>query len=177
MVSLRILRWPDDREPLRALDTSFTTDRIYQVVATDLSFVLRETPIAPALHKDYHFVEHLESLPSFDYVVVAEVDGALAGMAALKVEAWNRRAVLWHIYIGQAYRREGIGRALVDDVMRAARERQARCLWLETQNVNYDAIQFYRRVGFRCCGLDMTLYDSDGPDAAETALFFVHPLV
>ena len=177
MISLRTLRWPDDREPLRALDTSFTTDRIYQVVATDLSFALRDTPIAPALRKDYRFVDHVESLPTFDYVVVAEVDAVLAGMAALKVEEWNRRAVLWHLYVGSAYRRDGIGRALVDNVMQAAQERQARCLWLETQNVNYGAIQFYQRVGFRCCGLDMALYDSDEPTVAETALFFVRPLV
>ena len=177
MVSLRMLRWPDDRESLSSLDTSFTTDRIYQVVATNLSFVLHDTPIAPALHKDYRFADHVESLPSLDYVVVAEIDAVVAGVAALKVEAWNRRAVLWHLYIGRAYRRHGIGRSLIEDVIRAAQERQARCLWLETQNVNYGAIQFYQRVGFRCCGLDMELYDSDGAAAAETALFFVHPLV
>ncbi len=136
MLSLRMLRWPDDRESLSSLDTSFTTDRIYRVVATNLSFVLHDIPIAPALHKDYQFADHVESLPALDYVVVAEVDAILAGVAALKVEAWNRRAVLWHLYIGQAYRRNGIGRALIDTVMRAAQEREARCLWLETQNIN-----------------------------------------
>lgn len=38
----------------------------------------------------------------------------------------------------------------------------ARCLWLETQNVNYPAVQFYLRLGFELCGLDQTLY-APGP--------------
>jgi ribosomal protein S18 acetylase RimI-like enzyme len=41
---------------------------------------------------------------------------------------------------------------------RARREPATGCLWLETQNVNYPAVQFYRRMGFRLCGLDETLY-------------------
>jgi ribosomal protein S18 acetylase RimI-like enzyme len=49
-------------------------------------------------------------------------------------------------------------------------------VWLETQNTNYGAIQFYRRVGFQCCGLDLSLYDTDGPAAGEIALFFVRYL-
>jgi ribosomal protein S18 acetylase RimI-like enzyme len=108
---------------------------------------------------------------------VAEIATTLVGVAALKVEAWNRRAVLEHLFIDAPYRGRGIGRTLIADVVRSAQERQARCLWLETQNVNYGAIQFYQRVGFRCCGLDTTLYDSDEPAPGETALFFVCDLV
>jgi ribosomal protein S18 acetylase RimI-like enzyme len=38
-----------------------------------------------------------------------------------------------------------------------------RCLWLETENVNYPAIGFYRRAGFRLCGLDDILYRPGDP--------------
>jgi ribosomal protein S18 acetylase RimI-like enzyme len=75
--------------------------------------------------------------------------------------------------------RDGVGTALLAALDRRARAGGARCLWLETQNINYPAIQFYRRSGFRLCGLDDTLYDPEldpttGPD--EVALFFTRPL-
>jgi hypothetical protein len=41
----------------------------------------------------------------------------------------------------------------------------------ETQNVNPGAVAFYPHVGFRLCGLDLSLYDpSDNP--GEFAIFF-----
>ena len=175
MLTLRPLRWPEDREPLLALDTSFTTDSVYRVVASGLSFALEATPVAPSLRKVYDLSGEVDGLPGFERVIIAEVGGELAGMAALKYEAWNRRAVLWHLYIGPAHRGRGVGRALVDAAVAAARQFPARCLWLETQSVNYGAIQFYQRVGFRCCGLDTTLYDLGGA-AEEAAVFFARPL-
>jgi ribosomal protein S18 acetylase RimI-like enzyme len=51
----------------------------------------------------------------------------------------------------------------------------ARCLWLETQNVNGPAIALYLRQGFRLGGFDDTLYDP-AVDPDEVALLFTHPL-
>jgi ribosomal protein S18 acetylase RimI-like enzyme len=177
MITLRALRWPDDREHLLALDTSYTTERIYHVVAAEQSFVLEDTPTAPAFSKAYALADHLDYFPTYDRVVVAEIDTTFVGVAALNYESWNRRAVLWHLYVAAAYRGCGVGRALIDDIVRAAQEHQARCVWLETQNTNYGAIQFYRRAGFQCCGLDLSLYDSEELAAGEIALFFARQLV
>jgi ribosomal protein S18 acetylase RimI-like enzyme len=174
MLTIRPLRWPDDREALRSIDSSFTTERIYDVKATGLSFTLVETAVSPARHKDYQFADEIDDLPAYDYVVVADVDGALVGVAVLRWEAWNRRAVLQHLFIDMAHRGRGIGRALLDDVLREARARRARCLWLDTQNINYGAIQFYQRCGFEWCGLDMSLYDPRDVPAGEVALFFAY---
>ena len=129
-----------------------------------------ETPVIPALHKHYGLAE-LGDLPGHDYVVVAEIDQIAVGVAALDVENWNWRAILRHIYIDAACRGQGIGRILIDDVLREARTRRARCLWLETQNTNYAAIQFYQRLGFQCCGLDTTLYDPQ--EVPATAIGFL----
>jgi ribosomal protein S18 acetylase RimI-like enzyme len=61
---------------------------------------------------------------------------------------------------------------------RARQRPSARCLWLETQNINYPAVQFYRRMGFRLCGLDETLYRPGMPGLlpAEVALYFSRDL-
>ena len=99
-------------------------------------------------------------------------DGAIVGFAAVRFEAWNRRAALWHLYVAPAQRGRGIGRALLAAVTDYALRVGARCLWLETSSVNYPAIQFYQRMGFAWCGLDQSLYAPDGEAAGETALFF-----
>jgi GNAT superfamily N-acetyltransferase len=176
MLTLRSLRWPDDREALLALDTSFTTERVYQVVATAMSFVFHETTITPPLHKVFDLTAEVDRFPTLDHVLIAELDARLAGVAALSYEAANRRAMLWHLYVGWAYRGQGIGRALIDAMVAYAQQCHARCLWLETQDVNYGAIQFYHRVGFQCCGLDLSLDDRKGAAIEETAVFFMRTL-
>jgi ribosomal protein S18 acetylase RimI-like enzyme len=47
----------------------------------------------------------------------------------------------------------------VDALAAHAKAAGARCLWLETQNVNYPAIQFYLAHGFYLCGFDESFYD------------------
>lgn len=68
-----------------------------------------------------------------------------------------------------------MGRLLIQAMdERARQEPSIRCLWLETQNINYAAIQFYRRMGFRLCGLDETLYRPGVPGLlpGEVAVYF-----
>ena len=176
MLNLRPLQWPADRAALLALDTAFETNRIYRVVHAARSFSLEVVPVDPPLRKDYGLAAELDDLPGLDRVLVADLDGAIVGLAALKLERWNRRAVLWHCYVASGQRGRGVGRALIDAALDAAHTLGARCLWLETQTVNYPAIGFYERVGFRCCGLDTTLYDPATIAPNEIALFFVHDL-
>jgi len=47
----------------------------------------------------------------------------------------------------------GIGTALLEAVVSAARERGYGSLWLTTTNDNLDAIRFYQRRGFAFCAL------------------------
>ena len=78
--------------------------------------------------------------------------------------------------VAPQHRGGGLGRALLNAVVALAHSTGARCVWLETQNINYAAIQFYRRAGFRLCGLDESLYDPQSPVGGEVALFFVREL-
>jgi hypothetical protein len=56
---------------------------------------------------------------------------------------------------------------------RRAPGRLAACLWLETRNVSYPAVQFYLRMGFQLCGLDQSLYRPEPHILpGETALYF-----
>jgi ribosomal protein S18 acetylase RimI-like enzyme len=175
MTILRPIQLPADQRAVLQLDTSFTTQRIYRVNATSASFTLVEEVVAP-LHKAFALDQEFGDDRMWEYGLVAEAQDTLVGFAAVRWEQWNRRAALWHLYVAPQQRGSGLGRRLLEAVERYARMRRARCLWLETSNVNYPAIQFYRRVGFRLCGLDQTLYDPDDDAAGETALYFAKNL-
>lgn len=95
----------------------------------------------------------------------------MLGVAALTLQDWNRRAVISHLYVERSARGHGIGTGLLWEVRRRAETLGARCLWLETQNVNTPAIRFYHRHGFVCCGVDTMLYDPRHTPN-EIAVFF-----
>jgi GNAT superfamily N-acetyltransferase len=173
MITLRQMRWDEDREAILALDTSFTTERVYRVIVSDSAFRLEQATVSPALQKVYDLSKEIEQFPSCDFVVVAEQDGRVVGVAALENDAPDRRAVLRHLYIDRPHRGKGIGRALMDAIITRAEEWGARCVWLETQDVNYDAIRFYKQAGFEWCGLDRSLDEHDGSETDETAVFYM----
>lgn len=176
MHTLRPLRLPDDRAALCALDASFTTPRVYRVVAAANSFTLTETTVSPPLTKVYNLAQEVDRFPAFDHVLIAEQDARVVGIAALAHDAEDHRALLRHLYVDRAYRGQGIGRTLMDAVIAQAEQWQARCVWLETQDINYPAIQFYLRAGFQWCGLDFSLDAHDASPTDETAVFFMRPL-
>jgi ribosomal protein S18 acetylase RimI-like enzyme len=171
-VLIRPLRWPDDLPGLEALDTSFTTDRVYRVRRGALSFELVEEAVDPPIRKAYPLLRpDAERLRGLGHVVVAEAGGALVGLAAAALSGWNRRVQVEDLYVAPSARGQGIGHALMRSVVAYARHGGARCVWLETQNVNYPAVRFYRRLGFRLCGLDEQLYDPATLEREEIALF------
>lgn len=173
MVAIRPLRLPDDRAALLRLDSASTSALRYRVAAAPDAFQLVEEPASPPAVLTFPLDDDLddEGRP-WEHGLVAEQGGAAVGFAALRHEQWNRRVVIWHLYVDRAARGAGVGRLLLGAAADYARGRGARCLALETSSNNHPAIQFYRRMGFALCGLDMSLYDPAGPAAGETALYF-----
>jgi ribosomal protein S18 acetylase RimI-like enzyme len=176
MIALRSVRLPDDRAQLLALDRSFMTDRVYRVLRTADSFTLETVTVDPPIRKELPLAEYLGDGRMWEEGIVAQERGAIIGFAAFAHREWNRRTELWHLYVAAARRREGIGRILVESVIVAARAAGTRSIWLETSTLAYPAIQFYRRLGFTLCGLDISLYDPSGAGAGETALYFARDL-
>jgi ribosomal protein S18 acetylase RimI-like enzyme len=172
VIALRPLHWPDDRASLLGLDTSFTTDRVFRLEQTNHGFKLDATAVESPIHKSYSLVDDVDLIRSHDWVTIAEYNHAVAGVASMTIEAWNRRAVLHHLYVTREARRIGVGHALVTAAIGNARDRNARCVWVETQTVNYGAVQFYRSAGFEWCGFDTSLYDPSDAGVGEVALFF-----
>ncbi|GAB7017684.1 N-acetyltransferase family protein [Halostagnicola bangensis] len=91
---------------------------------------------------------------SFDgRLLVARVDGTVAGFASFSIEAGSlalesTRGFLSNLYVRPAYRGQGIGTALLETVEEALVERGADDLILETMAENERARRFYRRAGY-----------------------------
>ena len=80
------------------------------------------------------------------------IGGAVGVMDPPELDMLEARidlAVLWDIRVDPASRGRGVGVSLLHAVERWARERGARTLKVETQDINVPACRFYERHGFR----------------------------
>jgi ribosomal protein S18 acetylase RimI-like enzyme len=102
-------------------------------------------------------------------VAVDEADRVI-GFVAAEFRAWNRRLVLWHLYVDRAARGKGVARRLVDAIQAQAERAGALHIWLETSNLNVPGVKAYAQLGFHVSGLDSTLYDGTSAQG-EFALF------
>jgi ribosomal protein S18 acetylase RimI-like enzyme len=175
VIAIREARLPDDAAAIEAFDTSFTSDVVFDVEATGDGFALRERRLARPLTKRFPLDDLRTPERSWSHGFMAEADGACAGFAGAGFEPWNRRLVLWHLYVQPAMRGRGVGRQLVDRIAALGRELGARHLWLETSNLNVPGVAAYRALGFALTGIDLTLYDGT-PAEGEVALFFSRPI-
>ena len=101
--------------------------------------------------QDFH--RELQSLPG-EYglprgrILLARVDGALAGCVALR--PWDaERCEMKRMYVRPAFRGAGAGRALAEAVMAEARAIGYRWMRLDTVPGMDAAIALYRSLGFR----------------------------
>jgi ribosomal protein S18 acetylase RimI-like enzyme len=91
-------------------------------------------------------------------ITVAERDGHLVGFAHLRLPAANVlapagvQAELHRLYLQASFAGRGLGRALLADAERCAREADATVLWLKVWVHNARARAFYARYGFSDCG-------------------------
>ncbi len=91
-----------------------------------------------------------------DRVVIAELDGAVVGLAHLQVAPAIERdrpaAKIGALVVEEAHRGHGIGRALVEEVEAEARTRGCELLFLTTASRRKDAHEFYASVGLQETG-------------------------
>lgn len=164
---------PEDREAIAALDDSFTTEYVYEVSAGDVGFGLRMVAVDPPLVKVFPAEE--DEPDAACELVAVDTDGRVCGYAAADVETWNQRLVVRQVAIAPEHRGRGVGGALLRQLLAYGHRQGARTAWLETSSVNVPAVRAWRRMGFRLCGLDTTLYTGTASEG-ETALYMSRPV-
>jgi len=89
-------------------------------------------------------------------VVVAEVDGVVAGYATYgpwRLKSGYRYTVEDSIYLDRAFRGQGIGGLLLGEIIRIARERGLRVMIADIEAGNTASIRLHERFGFTHAGL------------------------
>jgi GNAT superfamily N-acetyltransferase len=101
-------------------------------------------------------------------VVVAEIENEVVGFAYVERDELNYAELLkdgaWlhDIYVDEAARAEGVGKALIKTAADAAREMGAKKLLLTVAAKNAVAQQVFEKAGFRRTMVEMTLNLTDG---------------
>src|SRR3989442_6630550 len=93
----------------------------------------------------------IDHATGIETLVVAEADGQILGFASLRLVPSldsTPYAELSDLFVAGPYRRQGVGRRLLEFVEKRARERGADRLVLTTGLKNVDAQEFYRASGF-----------------------------
>jgi len=167
-ITIRDLDRTSDRKAVEAIDTAFETTTVFDLVTTDRRIDLVERTLEAPLVKRYSIGEVFAHWARWDTGWVAD-DGGVHGFAAVEHEEWNARLTLWFLYIAPAWRRRGVGRALIERVEAHGREVGANHVWIETSSVNVPGVHAYERLGYSLCGADRTHYGPYMP--GETAIF------
>lgn len=104
-------------------------------------------------------------------IYFARVDGCLAGQIILSTW-WNGFASVDDIAVDLAYRRFGVGRALMQQAVGWAKQAHLPGIRLEAQDVNLAACCFYNKFGFQLAGFDRRLYAANPGVSKEIALYW-----
>lgn len=151
----------------------YITDKIYAVSSIEFGgsfeFILKEkslpyTKIWETTPEDF---EDLSTTIAQGNSFGAYSNDELTGWIICEQRTWNNSFYIENILVDEKYRRHGIGIMLIKTAIKEARRLNCRVIELETQNTNYPAIQFYRRMGFNITGLNTRLYEN----TEEIALF------
>lgn len=169
-----------DPEDLQRLITGYVSNMKYQVSVAEsedhfvlnLDLILLETPYVKRYdHLDESTLQHYAQLPRYGLSFSAYEAGRCVGIALSEPRAWNKSLWVWELHVEAALRRRGIGRQLMEMLTERCRAAGMRTVVCETQNTNLPAIRFYRKLGFRFEGIDLSYYSNhDFPDG-EIAIF------
>jgi ribosomal protein S18 acetylase RimI-like enzyme len=172
-VPIRPLDRTRDRRGVLAIDTGFDTDVVFELAIAPRRLELIERPLPAPITKRYEIDEVFAAWARWDTGWVAD-DGEVRGFAAVGFEPWHARLNLWFLYIAPAWRRRGVGRALLAAAEAHGRAIGASHVWLETSNVNVPGVRAYERLGYALCGADARYYGAYMP--GETALYLAKSL-
>lgn len=96
-------------------------------------------------------------------LILAERTPAIVGFASYRVIA--PEAEILNIAVLPAFRRQGFGARLLQEVMRIARDCGVSDMFLEVREDNREAIRLYERFGFRVTGRRRDYYRDPPADA------------
>lgn len=123
---------------------------------------------------DSLYQEHWEKAEA--YGIVSD-DGDLLACIEVCPEEWSNRLMVTELWVSDALRNQGIGKALMNKAKEIAKNQKRRAIILETQSCNTNAIGFYLHEGFELIGFDTCCYTNNDIQRREVRInlgYFFH---
>lgn len=111
--------------------------------------------------KPQDFLEMVEA--DYAYYYVAEVDGEIAGCCGIRNMAGEGE--ITNVAVAEKFRRRGIGRALMEYMLKEAALLGMESMTLEVRVSNIPAISLYESLGFQGEGVRPGFYEKPREDA------------
>lgn len=152
---------------------NYETEKIFVVstieTGNSFEFTLREKNqyYKRIWERDFYDIERLNSIIQQGHSFGVYVKEELTGWIICDYRLKNNSLFIENIWINEKFRRQNLGRLLIKNINREARELQCRIVETEIRNTNYPAVKFFRKAGFQFTGINTKLYN----DSTETALF------
>ncbi|MGH9944702.1 MAG: GNAT family N-acetyltransferase [Pyrinomonadaceae bacterium] len=154
-------------------DGTFTVDA--KLILAAKNNVIQFTTVNTTPYQKRYPVETIDHSTYIDSpdrtIFFAYVDGTIGGQIRLR-RNWNHYAYVEDIVVDVEFRRRGVGRALIQQAVQWAQDKQLSGMMLETQNNNVAACLLYQRCGFELGGFDRLLYQGQAPHTEEIALYW-----
>ena len=160
------------------LPIAYTTESYYDVTLEKTSDGWRteftkknfEKPVTHT-PEEYDFPDKLFQAHRKGAFAYGAFDGEkFIGAIELYPEKWANRIRVTELWLDERYRKQGIGKRLMDVAKAEAEKRKARMLILETQSCNVNAIGFYLHQGFDLVGFLSCEYSNTDMDRKEVRL-------
>ncbi len=152
----------------------FTIDSKLNVELKDniITYTITDVPQYEKRYKneDKNYLDYIDDPDRTVYL--AYHNNTVAGQIILR-KNWNNYAYIEDIAVDAAFRKCGIGKALLSQAIKWARKKGLAGVMLETQNNNVAACTLYEKCGFTLGGFDTYLYKGL-KDTDEIALYWYY---
>lgn len=170
-----------DPDRFRVIASGYSTNEIFSIAHIESDEQTRFDLTLEALKETLVFqfpfseedLERYATLVPGEYCMGAFDGDLLVGIALAEPQAWNRTLWVWEFHVFSEYRGRGIGRQLMETLASLAKSACLRAIICETQNTNVPAIRFYRAVGYRIEGIDISYYTNEDMLPGRTVAVFM----
>lgn len=151
--------------PFLSRATEFAVERLTQADARLLPAIHREDFVRPWSEDEFETLIGQQAVFGFGAWRVGHRAEAPAGFVLARLAAGE--AEILTLAVARAWRRHGLGRELMEAVLRHLHAERAEALFLEVDETNQPATALYRRLGFSEVGRRPAYYER--PGVAKTA--------
>jgi predicted N-acetyltransferase YhbS len=168
-MNYKIIHLPEKDWKDTILNINYTSDEYYDVIINKntLGFnidITKKNFDSPITHngKEYNFPDRLYNNSNENLYAWGIInDGKLIAAIQTSSENSSNRLRIDELWIDMNYRKQGIGKKLINIAKEQLRHENRRTLILETQSCNVPAIDFYFHEGFNLIGFDTCYYKNN----------------